>query len=139
MSEHIVNFAEPREKNLFLQYLRGITEGIHRIKMEPFKRRSNKQNAYYWSVVIPIFNDLHREMGWDFTEEETHEELKSRFLGTIEKVNEITGEIKVVPKSTTGLSTIEHIQFIDRIGQWLAEFAGIVLPEPSKYRTKEPA
>src|SRR3990172_2997170 len=57
------------------------------------KTRSISQNAYYWGVVIPIWqNILQSEWCEFYSKEETHEFLKYN-CNYVEKVNMGTGEI----------------------------------------------
>src|SRR5680860_984296 len=54
--------------------------------------RSVNQNAYYWGVVIPIWQNIFKtEWGEFYSKEETHEFLKYN-CNYLEKVNENTGE-----------------------------------------------
>lgn len=95
------------------------------------RTRSNPQNRYYWSCVIPIVSDCIKEaFGEIWTTEKTHEFLKSKFLFH-ESVNIDTGEILKTPKSTTECSTVEFEEYIMKIRQFLMEYFETTLPEPN--------
>ena len=56
-------------------------------------KRSNKQNAYYWGIIVPIFQNCIREdWGEIMNIKEVHDFLKYN-CNFREKVNEDTGEI----------------------------------------------
>lgn len=77
-----------------------------KLTIEKFaNKRSNNQNSYYWFVVIPILKDaILNEWGEVWSKEKTHEFCKMQF-NYFEKINEETGEIVRVPKSTTENTT----------------------------------
>jgi hypothetical protein len=83
------------------------------------KSRSDRQNAYYWGVVIKILSD---ELGYE--PEEMHQALKQKFLGI---------EAKPLPttKSTASLTTLEFIEYTDQIIRWSSQELNIVIPDPN--------
>ena len=90
-------------------------------------KRSNLQNAYYWSVVVPI---LAQHFGYD--NEEMHEELKLLF-------NPIQSKIdpgRKIGGSTKKLSTVEFFSdedsYVNRIARWGATEHGIYIPPPGE-------
>ena len=65
------------------------------------KPRTNKQNAYYWSVVVPMIADA---CGYeDYEHDCVHEEMKRKFNPVSSK---ISGE--VIGGSTKKMTTIEN-------------------------------
>ena len=96
------------------------------------KKRSNNQNAYYWGVVIPIIQDaLLSTWGEVRNKEFTHEFLKAN-CGYKEVVNEETGEIIRVPKSTTDNTTTEQEIYHDACRQLAQEFFNVTIPLPNE-------
>jgi hypothetical protein len=95
------------------------------------KKRSNNQNSYYWSVIIPFmqqgFTDVFGEY---FSIQECHEALKGRFLFK-ELINEESGEVIRMPKSTTELTTVEMELYHDQIRLFATEFLSIEIPLPN--------
>ncbi len=105
----------------FVKYLAG-TDG-EEITITAHKRRSkrsNKQNAYWWGVVIPL---LAEEIG--YTHDEMHEALKAKFLSKYDAERDL---MKV--GSTAKLSTGEFTELMDAVMLWAAEKVGVVLPLP---------
>lgn len=47
-------------------------------------------------------------------------------------VNDCTGEVLTFIGSTAELSTVDFMAFIENVAAWLAEFLGVVLPEPGQ-------
>ena len=95
------------------------------------KKRSNEVNRYWWGVIIPIIHRGMYDLGNELTKDEVHEFLKSNFNFT-EMVNEQTGEVLRVPKSTSLLGGSEFWELIDRVAKFAAEYLGEVIPMPGE-------
>ncbi len=95
------------------------------------KNRSLEQNAYYWSVVVPMVQIGLMDAGYKVGKEETHEFLKATF-NKKELVNEQTGEILQTVGSTAGMSTVDMMEYFREITTWALEFLGIEIPEPGQ-------
>lgn len=110
----------------------GLKDGRYLVKIESNKTRSSPQNRYYFGCVLPLVKDGLIEIGYReiSNNEQVHELMKFMFLKK-NIVNEITGEVIETVGSTTGLSTIEFNEYIDRIAQFSAEMLGVVIPEPN--------
>jgi hypothetical protein len=95
------------------------------------KKRSNNQNSYYWSVIIPYIQEgFTNVFGEYFSIQECHEALKGRFLFK-ELINEESGELIRMPKSTTELTTVEMELYHDQIRLFATEFLSIEIPLPN--------
>ena len=93
-------------------------------------KRSLPQNAYYFSGVVPIVKQGLKDLGYIMTLSETHEFLKDKFLQE-EMIHPDTGEvIGKRTKSTTELSKMEMVEYIDSIIQFSAEILGVVIEPP---------
>ena len=105
------------------------------------KNRSNKQNAYYWGVVLHVIS---KHTGSD--SEELHElfkckfglktrfNLKSEFTDnlTVRHKNELETElIEEFPISTSVLNTAEFTDYLDKIVRWSGEKLGLYIPKPN--------
>ena len=104
-----------------------VTLTVHKKK----NKRSNAQNAYYWGVVVPLVQEGVRDMGEKLTAEQIHEMLKRECLKG-ELVNTETGHIVNFARSTTGLTTVEFMDFVDDIHQFAAEFLNLQIPDPNE-------
>jgi hypothetical protein len=106
--------------------------------LKPLKStRSLSQNAYYWGVVIPIWQNIFKtEWGEFYSKEETHEFLKYN-CNYIEKVNENTGEIIRLSKSTTQNSKMDQEDFHLQCRQLAEEMFNIIIPLPNEQITIE--
>lgn len=98
---------------------------------EKKKKRSNSQNSYLWAVVNQMVCRRLIELGHDVDLEETHDFLKASF-NYKEVVNENTGEVFKIPKGTSGLSTEEFSEYIERVVRFGAEILGIIIPLPNE-------
>jgi hypothetical protein len=85
------------------------------------KNRSNAQNDLYWGYCVEPFAKYLEKDG--YTKDDVHELLKSECNYSIKisrDKNGLTVEKKVA-RSTTGLTTKEFGEFLDRIVQYAAE------------------
>ena len=85
------------------------------------KRRSDRQNAYYWGVIIEILSDF-----TGYSADEMHEALKSKFLGFYDKK---TG-LRIV-SSSAKLSTADFEKYLAQIRAWASE-NGVFIPLPNE-------
>jgi len=86
------------------------------------RSRSNRQNAYYWGVVLDI---IAKDTG--HTPEELHEIYKRMFLK--KKIINYKGKEFPVPGTTTDQDTNEFSEYIERIRAEAASM-GILVPDP---------
>lgn len=105
--------------------------GRYAISAESAKKRSTQQNAYYFGCVIPLVFDGLRDIGFETvqTKEDAHEILKALFLK--KEIPGPGGEMFVtVTDSTTKLSTVGFMEYLEKIAQWSAEYLNVVIPPP---------
>ena len=96
------------------------------------KQRSGNQNRYYWGVIVPIWQNLLLvEWGELRNKEYTHEFLKAN-CGYLERVNEATGEILRVPKSTSENTTVEQEEYHTACRQLAFDMFGAEIPLPNE-------
>lgn len=106
-----------------------------------FKQRSNKQNRYYWAVIIEHWRKIIREeWGEIWKPDEVHEFLKSN-LNYVEYVDEETGEIMCnpttgrpiyKPQSTTQNVTVEQEDYHEACRQLAWHMFQYEIPLPEK-------
>lgn len=97
-----------------------------------YKQRSLPQNAFYWAVTIPFFQNLFREHWGDIlTETETHEVLKSS-CNYKEVPNPTTGEITRIPQSTTNLTTAGWLEYEHKMNALAMDFFNTSIPVPNE-------
>ncbi len=97
--------------------------------------RSQKQLAYYWSVVIKACQHGFELLGTQYTQKETHEDLKSRFLFK-EKAAPITGEpIRVYMSLSEVAQEVDKrvmTDYIEKIKQFASEHLAVYIPEANE-------
>lgn len=120
-------------RSLFIKILQSFSDKNVVITIEPFKtKRSNRQNAYYWSVIIPEIRALLSDAwGKLLTIEMTHEFLKTTF-NSEEFVDEDTGEIYKIPKGTSENNTAEQEMYHEMIRQFAFETFDHIIPLPNE-------
>lgn len=112
--------------------------GIEVIFMRKRNRRSDPQNKYYWGVVIPIILNAFIDLGHDLQSgnsehrEMIHGFLKERFLQNGIEIADANAETITGPSSTTYCTTVEFMEYLDRVAQWAAEALYIAIPEPNE-------
>jgi hypothetical protein len=110
-----------------------------------YKKRSNKQNRYYWGVIIEHWKNILREQwGEVLTAKEVHSFLKTN-LNFEEYVDPDTGEILTnpmtkgairKPKSTTENTTITQEDYHKSCRDLAWEMFEYPIPKPKKDLTK---
>ena len=96
------------------------------------KKRSLSQNGYYWAVIIPIWKKLIKEeWGMIYSKNQTHEYLRNRF-NVVEIVNENTGEVLEVPRSTTENTTVEQEDYHQILRDTAKEYFNVEIPLPDE-------
>ena len=93
------------------------------------KRRSTEQNSTYWLLRVQPVTTWLRDLGNDVTTEDVHYFLKSKFLG--HKVKNINGKGYMILRSTTELSTMEFMAYMESIAIHFAGL-GLILKDPNQ-------
>lgn len=103
------------------EMLQKIKPGFYQLKIKkPQKTRTEKENKYYWGVVVKMIGD---ELG--YTQEEAHEALKHQFL------REEQGKLSKV-RSTADLSTTEFEQYLEQVRIFALVELNIKIPLPNE-------
>jgi hypothetical protein len=119
---------------LFKQAIRELEGKDVSLTIDKSTKRSNKQNSYYWSGVIPIIQYGLQQVGVKMSAEQTHDLLKYKFL--VEDVCTDDGEVLFQTLgSTTKLNTIKFNEYIESIREWAMEYLGIEVPDPNEQTT----
>lgn len=100
------------------------------------KKRSSEVNRYWWGVVVPVIQRGLNEHGYELSKDDTHEFLKSNFNFT-EMVNEDTGEVLRVPKSTASLNGSDFWELIDKVIRFAAEYLNEQIKLPGEQSEME--
>ena len=96
------------------------------------KKRSSLQNAYYWGCLINMVRiGIKDATGHNSSIDEVHNYLSGKFH-TTEIVNKTTGEIDVMPKSTTEDTTVQFEEYQLECRAWAKEWLGIDIPLPNE-------
>lgn len=127
---HIRN-GEIANKSAVKKLFDQLQDGKYIIEINKHNKRSNPQNRYYWGLVVPMIKTGIKDMGTDLTIEETHEFLKAKF-NCSELRNEETGEVEMIPRSTTILTKLAFSEYIQNIQMFASEFLNIVIPDPGQ-------
>lgn len=117
-----IKLNEPDKVKLHIQSLNG--QDIDYIIQKHKKERSNQENKYYWSVIIPYIMDL---TGYDSNE--THEAIKLKFLKKEKFIN--NDEVSTIA-STAKLSTSEFEDLMSNIRIWAASEHNCYIPLPNE-------
>lgn len=120
-------------RNEFLKSISSMPDCRVKIEVSKlYKKRSNPQNAYYWGVIVEIWRQIIlAEWGEHWSTQEVHEFLKYNFNAE-DKVNESTGEILKVGKSTTKNTTTEQEEYHLICREKAFEMFNTTIPEPNE-------
>lgn len=131
----VVNLDDVKVKRRLMSKI-GTMKGLWEISIRPRKKtRSLNANAYYHSAVCSPFKEWLRENWGDpsITHEQAHEVLKRKVLGTIDKVDESTGEVFEITPTTHDMDQVDFGNFIEKAAAFLAEFCSIVVLPPEMF------
>lgn len=95
------------------------------------KKRSARQNAFYWGVVIPMVAGLFAHHGSAASQEFVHRYLKGEVAGMKKQVITPDGEVTWDVDTSTKLSTAEWEDYIETIRAWAAVY-GLQIPLPKE-------
>jgi hypothetical protein len=114
------------------EYLANLPDGEWEMPACQRPKRSTRQNAYWWSTVLPI---LAAESG--HTVDEMHDCLCQMFLPNKVKecnfYNQMTGQILCVDldvRRSSKLTGSEFYDFVEQARAWGAQFLGVTTPDP---------
>jgi hypothetical protein len=133
ITSSVQNGLLKRNRNLIMDAIKSFESKEVLITFEkPKKKRTNPQNSYLWSVLYPITQEaIKNEWGEIWNIEKVHEFYKIQF-NVIEKINEDTGQIIKLPKSTTENTTIQQEEYHLQIREFLQEWFNITAPLPNE-------
>lgn len=128
ISEGALNFLDAARVKEYLSVYEGKTLEV--IMAPKVKKRTDKQNRYYWGVVVAMVADWSGQ-----GREDIHEFFKKKF-GKIKmaEFRDKDGNIvyEEIPVSTTKLLTVEFEDYAASIRRWAAEFCGLDIPLPNE-------
>lgn len=101
-------------------FIKGLPDGEYTFTIASKKRkRSLKQNAYYWGVIIPMVASIE---GWEKYEfSQIHDGFKDLFL------TDRTGKFPIVG-STSRMQPSEFGEYLDQVIIYCAQVLHIVIP-----------
>lgn len=120
-----------RNRKLFVDIFNKM-DGEYKITIQKnFRKRTTPMNAFLWGIIYPIVMKGLWDVGIVTDIDGVHSYLKSRFLKE-EAVNEKTGEVIEIIKSTASLSTTEMQEYWIQIREFSNDFLGVFIPEPDQ-------
>lgn len=97
-----------------------------------YKKRSTRENAYYWSCIINEFKKGYEDTtGETISAEQAHEILKTE-LNYKELINDLTGEVIKVGRDTKSLTTTEFEEYLEKCRRFILEWFNIIVPMPNE-------
>jgi len=89
------------------------------------KKRSNQQNAFYWSAIV---SPISQHTG--YTIDETHAILKELFL---KRRDIVMGSATVeIPPESKKLTTEQFTKYVEDIMIWSVQELGLILEDPRR-------
>jgi hypothetical protein len=139
-TERVIDFDDRAEKLRHVAKV-GALSGKWRVSYRPYKpTRSLKANGYYWSAVVPAFQEFMRQHGQYFDEDEVHEFFLQRFSGR-NVIDPKTGEVlSVIGTRSSKMDSSQFLDFVEDIRGWAMDRFGVYIPEPDpEWRMKREA
>lgn len=110
-------------------------ENIQIVIKKVGKRRSDLQNKYYWSVVIPAVKAMFEDSGTTMSPEDVHCFLKEHVGGMVKIILTPDNKRISIVETSTKLTTKDWELFMEKIRAWCAQFdVSIPLPNEQEYR-----
>src|SRR6476660_3168562 len=123
MSRHLISV---KNKTAYI----NVKDGSYYAEIKTNKKHSRQQERYYFGLLIPMMTEGFNDMGYDFDEDQTHEEVKKMFLSTTYFLPDGT-ETKVAG-STKKLTSSEYGELTEKCKRWSAEWLSINIPDPGE-------
>lgn len=114
--------------DLSKEILSNLPSGNYTIQKK-LNKRSTEQNSAYWLLRVQPIASWLREQGNQVSEDDVHYWLKVKFLGY--KILTINGKESKVLKSTTELSKIDFMAYMEDISVYFAQ-RGLILKDPNQ-------
>lgn len=93
--------------------------------------RSQKQNRYYWGVVVKMIHQLFLDTGNDATAEEVHDFLKQEVGGIHKELYAPDGKVRTITGSSATQSTIDFEDYMQKCRAWAARW-DVFIPLPNE-------
>lgn len=127
VENNALKLINPDRFKSYLYTLNG--QDVEVIVAKRGKRRTDRQNKFYWGVVVKLISDY-----TGIEPNELHEFLKAQFAPRVEtKIELQNGQsiVKLLPISTTKLFTKQFSDdYIEKIRTWAASDLNLVIPDP---------
>lgn len=118
----VINFDSHDQKRRLYDTLKDQRGDMIVKIVRPKKRRSIKQNKYYWGCVIKY---LQEEIG-EVSGLVVHEYMKAKFIPWVK----FEDDFKL---STADMTKEEIWDYIGLIREWALEFLNLLIPEPEQW------
>jgi len=121
------------KRDQFAQTLTLLKKCRVRVRVEKlYKKRSLEQNGYYRGVICEAYKwGIWQTQQRLISNEEAHNELIYN-CGSIERVNEDTGEVGRFKISTTKLSTLDAEEYYKKCRMFIFDWTGEDVPLPNE-------
>ena len=103
----------------FLDSMEIPEDGVDVTLMDHEEKRTLEQNAFMWRVAYtPIAEQIGEATGRMLTKDDIHEFMTKQFAARVERTCPVTGEVSLVPKSTTKFTRKEMSDYLDQVFAW---------------------
>lgn len=116
--------------------LQGISDDTYvEFVIQP-RKRSIKQNGFYWDTAVHLVQSMFREKGQPLSASETHEIIFGVIMGQTKTVTMPNGERQEIRRSSTELTTAEWEDAMTLLRAWCAkEGKTLAFPNEGEYET----
>lgn len=126
-----LHLSIPRRQQMMADIAKMKDGRLVEVELRPLPRRSDRQNRYYWGVVVALVMEALQQLGHEVNTELTHEFLKGKFNAKPlwNGEGEVIGEIG---ETTTKMNRAEFGEYLEKIKRWSATFLSLYIPEPGE-------
>lgn len=131
----------PYEAPIYFEKIQRLEGYEVSVEVKPLKKRSLKQNRYYWGVVVPMIQHRLSDLGYTRADlikdqhptlllrDDVHDFLKANFNQT--EIVDLDGSvIGKTTRPTRDLSSIEFTEYIEVIKRWAAQDLELEIKDP---------
>jgi len=130
---NVINGKLKRNLKLFWNVIKSFEGKTILITIKVFRKtRSLNQNAYYWGVIVAIWQQIIKDHWGEFYSIKEVNEFLKYHCNFEEKVIEQTGDILRLAKSSTTNTTTEQEEFHEKARRLALDNFNTVIPLPNE-------
>ncbi len=95
-------------------------------------KRSDRQNRYYWGVVMSMIVNHYEDAGSKIDPDALHEDFLHEFSKKTVRKHTVTGKLITVPDRSRNMPKPEFFDYVEKIRAWAMTELNLDIPEPKE-------